>query len=160
MPSAPALKTAPQAPRLPASYATVRDATNEIRQRNPAPFRRALLLLRGTHSRIVLCQVSFWGEVSDECGTLLNRLFGQDAMIEQTDPSTYVLLFVRRHDDDGCVERMVLQRLAQTMQPAFGRRFHATLTSRHHESETLRGSEDLLAELAAQDAKGAKIVTI
>ena len=160
MPSATALKTAVESPNLPPSYATVRDANNEIRDRNPAPFQRALLLLRGTRSRIVLCQVSFWGQVSEECGTLLNRLFGQDAMIEQTDPATYALLFVRRNDDDECVERMVLQRLAQTMQPAFGRRFHATLTSSHHDSETLGDSEDLLAELAAEESKGPKIVTI
>ena len=160
MPSATALKTVPEAPALPPSYATVRDANNEIRDRNPAPFQRALLLLRGTHSRIVLCQVSFWGQVSEECGTLLNRLFGQDAMIEQTDPATYVLLFVRRQDDEQCVERMVLRRLAQTMQPAFGRRFRATLTSSHHDSETLGDSEDLLAELAAEESKGPKIVTI
>ena len=160
MPSAPALKTVSVSPALPPSYATVRDANNEIRDRNPAPFQRALLLLRGTRSRIVLCQVSFWGEVSDECGNLLNRLFGRDAMIEQTDPATYVLLFVRRHDDDECVERTVLRRLAQTMQPAFGRRFYATLTSSHHDSETLGDSEDMLAELAAEEAKGPKIVTI
>ena len=160
MPTTLARKTVPDSPRLPPSYATVRDATNEIRDRNPAPFQRALLLLRGTRSRIVLCQVSFWGEVSDECGTLLNRLFGQDAMIEQVDPATYVLLFVRRNDDEQCVERMVLRRLGQIMQPAFGRRFRATLTSSHHDSETLGDSEDLLAELAAEERKGPKIVTI
>ena len=158
MPSAPALKPVPVHPALPPSYATVRDANNEIRERNPAPFQRALLLLRGTRSRIVLCQVCFWGEVSDECGTLLNRLFGRDAMIEQIDPATYVLLFVRRKDDDQCVERTVLQRLAQTMQPAFGRRFHAILTASHHDSEALGDSDDLLAQLAAR--KGPKIVTI
>lgn len=160
MPLATALKSAAEAPVLPPSFATVRDTTNDIRDRNPAPFQRALLLLRGTRSRIVLCQVSFWGEVSEECGNLLNRLFGQDAMIEQIDPATYVLLFVRRHDDDQCVERTVLRRLGQIMQPAFGRRYRATLTSSHHDSETLGDSEDLLAELAAEESKGPKIVTI
>ena len=160
MPPAPVLKDFSTSPPLPRSYATVRDANNDIRDRNPAPFQRALLLLRGTRSRIVLCQVSFWGEVSEECGTLLNRLFGHDAMIEQVDPATYVLLFVRRNEDDQCVERAVLQKLAQTMQPAFGRRFHATLVSSHHDSETLGDSEDILAELSAEEAKGPKIVTI
>lgn len=160
MPPAPALKYDPAASDLPPSYADIRESANEIKDRSPAPFQRALLLLRGTRSRIVLCQINFWGQVSDECGVLLNRLFGQDAMIEQTDPSTYVLLFVRRQDDDSCVERTVLQQLAQTMQPAFGRRFHATLTSSHHNSDALGDSEDLLAELATQERKGAKIVTI
>ena len=160
MPPVPVLKSDAAMPALPPSYAVVRESTNEIRDRNPAPFQRALLLLRGTRSRIVLCQINFWGQVSDECGVLLNRLFGQDAMIEQTDPSTYVLLFVRRSDDDACVERTVSQRLAQTMQPAFGRRFHATITASHHDSDSLGDSEDLLAELAAEETKGAKIVTI
>lgn len=160
MPSAPVLKSESAVTALPPSYAVVRESANEIKDRNPAPFQRALLLLRGTRSRIVLCQINFWGQVSDECGVLLNRLFGQDAMIEQTDPSTYVLLFVRRSDDEACVERAVSQRLAQTMQPAFGRRFHATITSSHHDSKTLGDSEDLLAELAAEETKGAKIVTI
>ena len=145
---------------LPPSFATVRDATNAIKDRNPAPFRRALLLLRGTRSQIVLCQVNFWGQVSNECGLLLNRLFGHDAMIEQTDDSTYVMLFVRRLGDETCIERNVMQKLAQSMQPAFGRRFHATLTSLRHDSETIGDFEDLLAQLAVEESKGAKIVTI
>lgn len=160
MSSAPAVKNTETVPALPPSYATVREATNELRARNPAPFRRALMLLRGTRSRVVVCQVNFWGQVSEECGVLLNRLFGQDAMIEQIDPSTYVLLFVRRPDDEACVERAVLRRLAQTMQPAFGRRFRATLTSSHHDSETLGDFDDLLAALKAAERKGAKIVSI
>ena len=160
MPSAPALKRKAAESELPPSFATVRDATNAIMDRSPAPFRRALLLLRGTRSQIVLCQVNFWGQVSDECGILLNRLFGQDAMIEQIDDSTYVMLFVRRLDDDSNIERQVMQALAQSMQPAFGRRFHATLTSMRHGSESIGDFEDLLAQLAVEDAKGAKIVRI
>ncbi len=155
-----ALRLETEATALPPSFATVRDATNTIMDRSPAPFRRALLLLRGTRSQIVLCQVNFWGQVSDECGTLLNRLFGHDAMIEQTDDSTYVMLFVRRLDDETCIERNVMHKLAQSMQPAFGRRFHATLTSMRHDSETIGDFEDLLAQFAVEESKGAKIVTI
>lgn len=147
-------------PALPPTYASVPDTGDATSQPSPAPFRRAVRLLRGTRSRIVVCQVNFWGQVSDECGVLLTRLFGQDAMIEQLDRSTYALLFVRRSDDQTCVERIVLRRLAQTMQLASGRRFHATLTSSHHDSETIGEAEDLLAELAAGNTKGAKIVTI
>jgi hypothetical protein len=155
-----ALKLEAETPALPPSFAMVRDAANAITDSSPAPFQRALLLLRGTRSRIVLCQVNFWGQVSEECGVLLYRLFGQDAMIEKTDDSTYIMLFVRRRDDETCVEGKVMNRLAQSMQPAFGRRFHATMTSMGHNSETVGDFEDLLAQLAVEESKGAKIVTI
>lgn len=160
MPSTPAMK--PQFTAIPTALEVVREATNS-RVRADAgqvPFQRALSLLRGTRSRITLCRINFWGEVSEECGVLLNRLFGKDAMIEQIDHCTYILMFVRRPDDEECVERHVLFRLAQTMQPAFGRRFRATLSSSHHDSETLCDSDDLLALMEQEQSKGAKIVTI
>ena len=46
------------------------------------------------------------------------------------------------------------------MQPAFGRHFLATLTASHHDSETIGNSGDLLAELAMDESRAAKIVTI
>ena len=161
MSSAPLLRKETESTLLTTSYLEDRDnGDHSAEDRDAAPFQRALLLLRGTRSRITLCQVSFWGEVTQECGVLLHELFGQDAMIDQVDPATYILLFVRRHEDEQCVEQMVLRRLGQVMQPADGRRFHATLSASHHDSETLGDSEDLLAELAVEEKKGPKIVAI
>lgn len=125
-----------------------------------APFQRAVSLLRGTRSRITFCHINFWGRVTEECGAVLHRLFGEEAMIEQVDDSTFILMFVRPADDQDCIERHVLRRLAETPQMAFDRHFRATISSSRHDSASISDSDDPLSELLARAAKGGKIVAI